>query len=88
MLYDEVTNICRPYLGLATEAFINRQISNMKITKRSQLSQKHIKLLARGCYLSAVEIMPKVVALEMAKKILNLENNYALKKLFSPDEDK
>lgn len=85
MLYDEVIELCRPYLGLATEAFINRQIfTNMKLKKTSDLCETHLYLLARWCFHSGQEIMSDDQAREMARKIMKLEEMDFLRKLFKP----
>ena len=85
MLYDKVIELCRPYLSLATEAFINRQIfTNMKLRQTSDLSETHLYLLARWCFHSGQEIMGENRAREMAKKIMKLEEMDFLRKLFKP----
>lgn len=86
MLYHKIIDLCRPYLGLATEAFINRQIfTNMKLKKSSELSESHLDMLAKWCLHSGQEIMGESEAKEMAHKILELEELNFIRKLFNPE---
>lgn len=87
MLYDEIVTVCRPYLGLATEAFINRQLfGNMKLKKLEQLKVEHLKILAKWCYHSSIDVMGKEKAKEMALKIIDFAEKYQLQQLFRPPE--
>lgn len=71
-LSDKVVDISKPYLGPATESFLNRQCTAHLKVELSALSQSHLKDLAKWVEESAKLIMDPGKAAEVAKKIAAL----------------
>ncbi len=83
MLYKKVVELCRPYLGPAAEAFLNRQLfTHMKLKHPEELTESHLALLAKWCLHSGREIMEEAQAREMSRKIINLEEMNFIRNLF------
>ncbi len=72
MLYDNIINIARPYMGPAAEAFVKRQIKSHLKIEPEMLNDQHIDELARWCQISARLIMDKEKAQEFGNRIKNL----------------
>ncbi len=83
MLYNKIVKLCRPYLGLATEAFLNRQLfTHMKLKHPEDLTENHLAALAKWCFRSGQEIMGESQAKEMSSKIISLEEMNFIRNLF------
>jgi hypothetical protein len=69
---EKVIVICKPYLGPATESFLNRQCTGHLSVGVSGLEKVHLPELAKWVEVSAKLIMDPAKAKEVAAKIARL----------------
>lgn len=72
MLYDNIINIAKLYMGPAAEPFVKRQIKSHLKIELEVLNNQHIEELAKWCQISARLIMDKEKAQEFGNRIKNL----------------
>ena len=72
MLYNNIINVAKLYMGPAAEAFIKRQIKGHLKIEPEMLNNQHVGELARWCQISAGLIMDKEKAKEFGDKVRGL----------------
>ena len=69
MIYDDVLNVARHYLGPAAEKFVIRQIDRLPDTDTQSLGRQHLDELARWCLSSGKLIMGDSKATDFSQKV-------------------
>ncbi len=69
---DKVLALSKPYLGPATESFLERQCQSHLNVEMSALQSSHLKELAKWVETGAALIMDAAKAAELGKKIAAL----------------
>jgi hypothetical protein len=72
MLFSNIINIAKLYMGPAAEAFIKRQIKGHLKIEPEMLNNQHVNDLAKWCQVSAGLLMEKEKAREFGEKIREL----------------
>ena len=72
-LYDEIANIAKPYLGIATDAFLKRQLKHINKTPES-LDKASIPELGKWVEVSAKMLMGEAKAKVLKEKISKLSS--------------
>jgi hypothetical protein len=70
-LYDEIVSLSKPYLGIATDAFLKRQLKHINRTPES-MDKASIPELAKWIEISSKMLMGEAKAKTLKEKILNL----------------
>jgi hypothetical protein len=70
-LYDDIVAIAKPYLGIATDAFLKRQLKHINKTPES-LDRSSLPELAKWVEISAKMLMGEAKAKTLKEKILSL----------------
>ena len=73
-LYDDVINVAKPFLGPATERFVNRQINGHLDIETYQLTSQHLEELARWCYVSGKLVISDEKAKGLSDKVKSLRS--------------
>lgn len=73
VLSEKVVTLSKPYLGPATEGFLNRQCTSHLKMDMSGLATVHLRDLAKWVEVSAGLLMDQTKAAELAKKIAALK---------------
>jgi hypothetical protein len=68
-VYQEVTNLSKPYLGPAAEQFISKQCQSFLKIDPQSLAKQHLKDLAKWVEVGATRFMDENKAKELAGKI-------------------
>ena len=71
-VWEKLVGVGKPYLGPATETFLTRQCKSHLKIEAADLTQAHLKDLAKWVENSAGLIMDQAKAAEMARKIAAL----------------
>ena len=70
-LYQEIIELSKPYLGIATEKFLERQCTHINCVA-DQLSKDRIEEFAKWVEISGALVMGKDKAAELKGKVLKL----------------
>lgn len=70
-LYDDIVTIVKPYLGIATDAFLKRQLKHINKTPES-LDKTSLLDLGKWVEISAKMLMGEAKAKTLKEKILVL----------------
>ena len=68
-LYDDVLNVAKDYMGPTAERFVNRQLNRYLDIEPHQLTEQHLKELAKWCCTSGKLVMRDKWAQEFSSKI-------------------
>jgi hypothetical protein len=71
-LYDDIVSVSKPYLGIATDAFLKRQLKHINRTPES-LDKSCIPELSKWIEISAKMLMGEAKAKNLKEKILKMD---------------
>ncbi|MBI2265721.1 MAG: hypothetical protein HYU64_11190 [Armatimonadetes bacterium] len=70
-LYDEVMVVAKPYLGIATDQFLKRQLKHINV-EPAALQKGQVGDLAKWIEVSSKMLMGEAKAKELKEKVLKL----------------